>query len=114
MSNVMEYKGLVGKISYDAQDKIFYGEVIGGRTFLSFAGKSADELEQSFHESVDEYFEFCKEQGITPEKTWKGKLTFRPRTDELRQKIWLRATANNMSVNEWMNRVIESAVEQAL
>lgn len=110
MSNLMEYKGLAGKVSFDAQDKTFYGEVIGARTYLSFAGKSATALEKSFHSVVDEYIDFCKDQDIAPEKTWKGKVTFRPRSDELRHRIWLQATANNMSVNEWMNTVIESAV----
>jgi predicted HicB family RNase H-like nuclease len=110
MSNLMEYKGLAAKVSFDAQDKTFYGEVIGARTYLSFAGKSAAALEKSFHSVVDEYIRFCKDQDITPEKTWKGKVTFRPRSDELRHRIWVQATANNMSVNEWMNTVIESAV----
>ena len=45
MSNLMEYKGLAGKVSFDAQDKTFYGEVIGARTYLSFAGKSATALD---------------------------------------------------------------------
>lgn len=110
MNNAIEYNGLIGKVHFDAEDKMFYGEVIGVRTFLTFAGKSADELEQSFHAVVDGYFEACKEHGITPEKTWKGKLTFRPRSDELRHQIWIKATSNDMSVNEWMNKVIEAAV----
>ena len=89
MNNRMEYKRLAGKISFDAQDKIFYGELIGARTYLSFASKSADAPEKSFHTVIDEYLNFCKAQDITPEKTWKGKLTFRPRSDELRHRIWI-------------------------
>lgn len=106
----MEYKGLAGKVSFDAQGKTFYGEVMGTRTCLSSAGKSAAALEKSFHSVVDEYIDFCKDQDVAPKKTWKGNVTFRPRSDELRHRIWLQATANNLSVNEWMNTVIESAV----
>ena len=110
MSNLMEYKGLAEKVSFEAQDKTFFGEVIGVQTYLSFACKSAAALEKSFRSVVDGYMDLFKDQDITPEKTWKGKVTLRPHSDDLRHCIWLQATANNMSVNEWMNTVIESAV----
>ena len=100
MSNLMEYKGLAEKVSFEAQDKTSFGEVIGVQTYLSFACKSADALEKSFRSVVDGYMDLFKDQDITPEKTSKGKVTLRPRSDELRHRIGLQATANDMSVNE--------------
>ena len=76
------------------------------QTYLSFACKSADALEKSFRSVVGEYIDLFKDQDITPEKTWNGKVTLRPHSDELRHCIWLQATANNMSVNEWMDTII--------
>ena len=78
MSNLMEYKGLAEKVSFDARDKTFHGEVIGARTYLSFADKSAAAFEKSFRSVVGRYMDLCKDEDITPEKTSKGKLTLRP------------------------------------
>jgi predicted HicB family RNase H-like nuclease len=113
LKNMMEYKGMVAKVGLDMEDRVFNGEVIGARTALHFTGRTYDELTECFHTAVDEYFQFCQEEGITPEKTWKGKLTFRPRSDELRQRIWIQATSNSMSVNEWMNNVVEKELHSS-
>ena len=111
LKNMMEYKGMVAKVGLDIEDRAFHGEVIGVRTALHFTGRTYEELTTCFHTAIDEYLEFCQEQDITPEKTWKGKLTFRPRSDELRQKIWIRAVSDDMSVNEWMNHVVEKELQ---
>jgi predicted HicB family RNase H-like nuclease len=114
LKNVLEYQGLTAKIGLDTHAQIFRGEVIGVRTSLHFEGRTYDELVRCFEQAVDDYLEFCQEQGITPEKTWKGKLTFRPRSDAMRHLIWSQACASNMSVNEWMNHVIEKAIVQSI
>ena len=109
--DIMEYKGLIGKVGFNANEKTFFGEVVGAKIALNFQGDSVEQLTTCFHTAVDEYFEFCQEQGIAPEKSWKGKLTFRPRSDELRQKIWITASAVDLSVNEWLNAVVEKELD---
>lgn len=113
MFNLMEYRGLSGKINFDPEQKMFCGEVMEARTFLSFAGETVSELETSFHQVVDGYMEFCAEQNIQPEKSWKGKLTFRPRSDAMRQQIAIVAATNDVSVNEWLNEAVEKALYAA-
>lgn len=110
MKNALEYRGLVGKISYDPEDQMLYGSVIGTKAVLSFGGASGKELEESFHTVVDDYLAYCETNGIEPEKTWKGKMTFRPNSDELRQKIAIRAELENVSINDWLNSVVEKAI----
>lgn len=64
----MEYKGYQGRVNYDEEAKLFYGEVVSLRDVITFQGTSVDELEQAFKDSVDEYLDFCKELGRDPEK----------------------------------------------
>ena len=73
----MNYKGYVGVVEYDDEAKIFSGEVINTRTVITFQGTTVDELENEFHASVDDYLEWCKEDGIEPEKPYSGKFNVR-------------------------------------
>jgi predicted HicB family RNase H-like nuclease len=64
----MEYKGYLGKITYDDKAKIFHGEVIGLKDIITFQGKSANELKKAFQDSIDDYLAWYKERGEQPEK----------------------------------------------
>lgn len=55
MSNTLKYKGYIGQVEYDDEAKIFHGEVVGLRDIITFQGKSLDELEQAFHDSIKDY-----------------------------------------------------------
>jgi predicted HicB family RNase H-like nuclease len=55
----MEYKGYSAKVVFDEDANILHGEVINLRDVITFEGETADELEQAFHDSVDDYLEFC-------------------------------------------------------
>ena len=57
----MEYKGYIGEAKYDNEAKIFYGEVINTRDVITFEGESVEAVEQAFHDSVDDYLDWCKE-----------------------------------------------------
>ena len=58
---MMKYKGYLGQVSYDADAKIFHGEVIGLKDVITFQGTSAQELERAFRDSVDDYLAWCKQ-----------------------------------------------------
>ena len=64
----MMYKGYIGKSEYDVAYKTYLGSVINIKTVITFQGKTADELESEFHKSIDDYLEWCKKDGIEPEK----------------------------------------------
>ncbi len=63
----MKYKGYIGQTEYDDEAKIFHGEVVGLSDIITFQGKSAEELEEAFCDSVDDYLVFCRERGEKPE-----------------------------------------------
>lgn len=110
MNNTIQYKGFIAKLTINDDEDMMYGEVIGTRTVLTCAGHSISEIKKSLRSVVDEYLAFCAEQCIEPEKEWKGKLTFRPRSDDMRILMQRKAIEADKSVNEWLNQVVERAL----
>jgi predicted HicB family RNase H-like nuclease len=106
MKNVMKYKNYIARLDYDPSDKIFYGDVVGTRDDITFEGKSVDELEKSFHESIDDYLALCKEEGIKPDTQSSGTLTLRLPPDT-HTKITVAAKSEGVSVNRWASNVFE-------
>ena len=68
---MMEYKGHAGKVEFDDEAGIFHGDVI------TFQGTTVDEVRQAFHDSVDDYLDFCAQLGQAPEKPFTGKFVLR-------------------------------------
>ncbi len=62
----MEYKGYIGEASFDSDARIFHGEIINTKNVVTFQGTSVEELEKSFRDSVDDYLDWCREDGLKP------------------------------------------------
>lgn len=107
---MMKYKGYIGHVEYDDEAKIFHGEVVGLRDIITFQGKSVDELEQAFKDSVDDYLEWCKELGEKPEKTFSGTFNLRI-PPELHAKIALQAKTMGLSLNSFVTEKLRHAVQ---
>jgi predicted HicB family RNase H-like nuclease len=41
---------------------------------ITFQGKSVDEIQEAFRESVDDYLDFCAQRGEDPDKPFSGRL----------------------------------------
>ncbi len=107
MNNVMEYKGYYGTVEYSPTDDVLFGKVIGMQGLVSYEGKSIPELKQDFHQALDDYLEMCGQQGVEPEKTYKGSFNVRIAPD-LHRKIALYAAAKQCSLNS----VVEEALQR--
>lgn len=109
--NTMIYKGFVGKIEYDDEFKILSGSVINTRTVITFQGESVDEIIKEFHDSVDDYLDWCKEEGIEPEKPCSGKFNVRldPSTH---QRAVTQASIIGISLNKFVEKSIEDELKQ--
>ena len=105
MKNTMEYKGYTGSVEFSAEDKVFFGKVLGIRALLSYEGSNAEELLDDFRGVVDEYLAHCSEHGVEPEKSYKGSFNVRIAAD-LHKRAAVYAIENNISLN--------SLVEQAM
>lgn len=103
---MMNYKGYVGHIEYDEINRIFTGSVVNSQTVITFHGKSVDELEKEFHLSVDDYLEWCREQGVQPEKIYSGKFNVRFQP-ELHKKAAIAAKKLGISLNSFIEKSTE-------
>lgn len=65
----MKYKGYESVIKFDADDRIFFGRVLGTRDVIAFDGQTVDELEQSFHTVIDDYLADCEQAGKDPSQS---------------------------------------------
>ena len=95
----MKYKGYIGFIAYDEDDKMFYGEVIGINDIITYQGATVDELEQDFKDAVDYYIEWCREDGVEPQICNPGALEL-SMANSLRIRLESEAAMKQISLNE--------------
>ncbi len=67
MCNILEYKGYLTKVEFDAKDCILYGKIEGISDLVNFECDEMNKVEQEFHSAVDDYLIFCEEVGKEPE-----------------------------------------------
>lgn len=104
----MTYKGYVGVVEFDADDRILHGRVAGLRDLITFQGASVEEIEREFRTSVDVYLEFCEEQGREPEQPFSGKFVLRTSPDVHRAAVQA-AAREGKSLNAWAADALAAA-----
>ncbi len=109
MNSTMEYKGYIGSAEFSAEDGVFFGKVQGVRALISYEGTTVAELVTDFHSAVDDYLEVCAAEGKEPEKGYKGTFNVRI-SPELHRKAAIAALSEQMTLNRFVERSIEQAV----
>ena len=104
----MTYKGYAARIELDAEDRIFVGHIAGIRDIVGFHGTAVDELEQAFHEAVDDYLAACEKLGQPPNKPYSGKLMLRV-PPAVHAHAAMMAEAHGKSLNQWAAEVLANA-----
>ena len=69
--NTMKYKGFIGSVNYNEADGVFSGKIEGIDGLVTFEGAGIQELTEEFHKAVEDYLIFCKEQGLSPKKSYR-------------------------------------------
>lgn len=110
---MMTYKGYVGKVEFDDEAGIFYGEVINLRDVITFQGTSVQDLRQAFQDSVDDYLQFCAQRGEEAEKPFSGKFVVRVSPDVHRE-LFAKARLADKSLNSLVSEVLQASVEKEL
>lgn len=108
--NTMTYKNYVGSVAYSEEDHVFYGKIEGINGLVNFEGDSVKELTDAFHEAVDDYLAYCKEEGIEPDKHYSGSLNIRL-SPSVHRKIAMMAKQAGMSINAYIKKALEEKVE---
>lgn len=108
---MMEYKGYIGKVDFDAEAGIIHGEVINIRDIITFQGDSVAAVKQAFHESVDDYLKFCQTRGEPPDKPFFGQFVTRI-PPELHRQVNVAAVLAGKSLNAWVTEQLQQAVQR--
>ncbi len=108
---MIEYKGYVGVIEFDPEIDLFHGTVLNTNDVITFYGASVPQLKKELRRSVEEYLEFCREQGRDPERPFSGKILVRT-SPALHRKVALRAASRRVSMNAFMQHALEKAVAE--
>ena len=109
----MKYKGYTAHIEIDETAEILFGRVLDLKDVITFKGHTVAELEQEFHNSVDDYLEWCAELGEEPDKPFSGNLPFRT-TPQRHRQIFLAAKKANKSINAWMDDILAREAGKAI
>ncbi|MCL2458499.1 MAG: type II toxin-antitoxin system HicB family antitoxin [Desulfobulbus sp.] len=79
------------------------------RDVITFQGRSIDELKTALADSIEDYFDLCKEAEKSPQKPFSGR--FNVRIDpELHQKAAQTAALEGMSLNNWIAHAIKKGL----
>ena len=108
MNTMLHYKGYTAKPEFSPEDRVFYGRVLGISDLVDFYSDSAKELENEFHQAVDEYLDFCREVGKEPEKEYRGRFHVRV-SPELHRAAAVCAEERNMSLNRFVEEALRTA-----
>lgn len=104
----MEYKGYVARIDTDDENDGFHGVVINIADTVNFKGRSMKELRKEFGNSMEIYFEACKDQGREPDQPFSGKFVLRV-NPAVHRAITRAAEREGVSINKWVEAELERA-----
>ena len=108
---MLMYKGYIGHVEFDDEADIFHGEVINTRDVITFQGRTVKELKKAFHDSIEDYLDFCKERNEEPEKPFSGKFNLRI-DPELHRQVYITARQNKVSLNQWIAEAIRHHIQE--
>ena len=111
--NTMTYKGYLGSVAFSEKDNVFLGKIEGINGLVNFEGESVKELTEAFHEAVDDYLAYCKEEGLEPEKSYSGVLNVRL-TPTIHRQIAILARKAGLTLNAYIKDALEEKVETAI
>ncbi|AGI32138.1 TPA: type II toxin-antitoxin system HicB family antitoxin [Mannheimia haemolytica] len=109
MRNIMDINGYKAVIAYDPETELFRGEFIGLNGGADFYADNVIQLKKEGELSLNIFLELCREKGIEPFKQYSGKFNVRL-SPELHKAAVIAATAENLSLNEWINQTLEKSV----
>ena len=106
MNNLLEYKGYYGIVEISVADNVLFGKVIGINSLISYEGDNIQSLKENFEGAIDDYLEMCEENGIDPEKTYRGNFNVRV-APELHKTLALYSASRGQSLNYTVEEAIK-------
>ena len=109
---VLRYKNYQGSIEYDEESEILHGKVLHVRDLITYEAETAKELKKAFQDSVNDYLETCKTEGLEPNKPYSGSFNVRPGA-ELHEQIARIAALRGRSMNALVKEALSDFVSKA-
>ena len=106
---MLHHKGYRGRVEFDDQARMLHGEVLDTHGMITFRGRSVEEVEAAFRESVDDYLKFCAERGENPEEPFTETLVLRLPTS-LHQDLVAGAEREGKSLDQFVTDRLLNAV----
>ena len=112
MKNVLQHRGYTGNVQFDADDMLFHGRVMGmKKAIIAYEGKTVDDLVKDFQAGVDDYLDMCAEDGMIPERPFKGVFNLRIDPD-LHKRLVVNALDEGKTLNAFVKDILERAVSE--
>ena len=111
--NTITYKGYIGSVAFSEKDNVFFGKIEGINGLVNFEGESVKELTNAFHEAVEDYIAYCKDEGIEPDKSYSGSLNVRL-SPTIHRQIAILAKQAGLSLNAYIKDTLEKKVNAEL
>ena len=109
----MEYKGYQGHVVYVEEAKILHGTVLGIKDVITFQADVPGEVEKAFHDSVDDYLEWCEELGEEPDRTYSGRFNLRIKPN-LHKELAVGAQKKGRSLNAHIEHLLEEHTQHCI
>ena len=109
MKNIIQYKGYLSKIEFDTEDLVLRVKIEGINDLITFETNDILRVEEEFKNAVEDYLEFCKEEGKEPEKEYKGSFNVRI-SPSLHKSLAIVSLKNGESLNSSVEKAIEQYV----
>ena len=110
-NKTLKYKGYEGSIEPSVEDGCLFGRVLFIVDRIIYDGNTLPELEEAFHELVDDYLETCEELGKDPNKPCSGQFQVRI-TPEMHRDVVRAAYKSGMSMNEFFKTAVAEKLEK--
>jgi predicted HicB family RNase H-like nuclease len=110
-TKIMSYKDFQGTAEVSFEDNCIFGRVLHIDDVITYEADSPLQLQKSFEEAVDDYLEFCKTQGCSPNRPYKGAFNVRV-SPELHKQAVLFARKRGSNLNEIVKEAIAEKVNR--
>ena len=109
--DVFRYKGFIGSIEADAEEKILHGQLLYITDLVTYEATTIAQLENEFKKSVVDYLATCQQLNREPMKPFKGSLNVRF-GPELHKEAAIHAAMYGMSINEFIKTAVQNKIQQ--
>ncbi|AAY62091.1 hicB family protein [Rickettsia felis str. Pedreira] len=109
-NDLMNYKGYLGSVHFNASEELFFGKVEFIRDLISYEASDAKTLIKSFQEAIDSYLEDCNIVGKIPDKPFKGSFNVRIEP-ELHKEVSLYAMQHGYTLNGIVKKALNEFIK---